>query len=132
AALAKLPNDTTLHEFRALCLFALKRYDEAAATLYAVLAVGPGWDWTTLVSLYPSVDVYTTQLRGLEEYCKTHTDSATARFVLAYEYLTEGFTDAAVPILKQVVALKPSDTVSTKLLHQLDPPKNELAKPASP
>ena len=25
AALAKLPNDTTLHEFRALCLFALKR-----------------------------------------------------------------------------------------------------------
>ena len=47
-ALAKLPNDTTLHEFRALCLFALGRYDEAAATLYAVLSVGPGWDWTTL------------------------------------------------------------------------------------
>jgi len=131
-ALAKLPNDTTLHEFRGLCLFALGRYDESAATLYAVLAVGPGWDWTTLISLYPSVDVYTTQLRALEEYCKTHTDSATARFVLAYEYLTEGFTDAAVPILKQVVALKPSDTVSTKLLHQLEPPKEEPAKVASP
>ena len=52
-ALAKLPNDTTLHEFRALCLFALGRYDEAAATLYAVLSVGPGWDWTTLIGLYP-------------------------------------------------------------------------------
>ena len=47
-ALAKLPNDTTLHEFRGLCLFALGRYDEAAATVYAVLSVGPGWDWTTL------------------------------------------------------------------------------------
>ena len=71
-ALAKLPNDTTLHEFRALCLFALGRYDEAAATLYAVLSVGPGWDWTTLIGLYPSVDVYTTQLRALEEYCTIH------------------------------------------------------------
>ena len=71
-ALAKLPNDTTLHEFRALCLFALGRYDEAAATLYAVLSVGPGWDWTTLISLYPSVDVYTTQLRALEDYCNGH------------------------------------------------------------
>jgi tetratricopeptide (TPR) repeat protein len=131
-SLAKLPNDTTLHEFRGLCLFALGRYDEAAATLYAVLAVGPGWDWTTLISLYPSVDVYTTQLRALEEFCTIHKDSATARFVLAYEYLTEGFTDAAVPILKQVVALKPSDTVSTKLLHQLDSAKSEPAKVASP
>ncbi len=70
-ALAKLPNDTTLHEFRALCLFALGRYDEAAATLYAVLSVGPGWDWTTLISLYPNVDAYTTQLRALEDYMQS-------------------------------------------------------------
>ena len=70
AALAKLPNDTTLHEFRALCLFALGRYDEAAAALYAVLSVGPGWDWTTLIGLYPDVDVYTAQLRALEDYCR--------------------------------------------------------------
>jgi tetratricopeptide (TPR) repeat protein len=130
-ALAKLPNDTTLHEFRGLCLFALGRYDESAATLYAVLAVGPGWDWTTLISLYPSVDVYTTQLRALEGYVHAHTDSATARFVLAYHYLTEGFTDSAVGILKQVVALKPSDTLSAKLLHQLDAPKDQSAKVAS-
>ena len=122
-ALAKLPNDTTLHEFRALCLFALGRYDEAAATLYAVLSVGPGWDWTTLISLYPGVDVYTTQLRALEDYCDTHSDAATARFVLAYHYLTEGHTDAAVSVLKQVVALKPNDTLSAKLLRQLAPPK---------
>ena len=69
-ALAKLPNDSDMHEFRALCLFALGRYDEAAATLYAVLAVGPGWDWTTLIGLYPDVSVYTAQLRALEDYCR--------------------------------------------------------------
>jgi tetratricopeptide (TPR) repeat protein len=131
-ALAKLPNDTTLHEFRALCLFALGRYDEAAATLYAVLSVGPGWDWTTLISLYPDVDVYTTQLRALEEYCDDHRESATGRFVLAYHYLTEGHTEAAVDTLKQVVALKPSDTLSAKLLRQLDLSQDKPAPAAVP
>jgi len=130
AALAKLPNDTTLHEFRALCLFALKRYDEAAAALYAVLSVGPGWDWTTLIGLYPDIDTYTAQLRTLEDYCRSRTDSASARFVLAYHYLTQGYTDAAVSILKQVVALKPGDALSAKLLRQLDPSQDAAAAAA--
>ncbi len=128
-ALTKLPNDTTLHEFRALCLFALARYDEAAATIYAVLSVGPGWDWTTLISLYPSVDVYTSQLRALEEYCKANRQSASGRFVLVYHYLTEGFTDAAVRMLKQVATLKPNDTLTARLLRQLDASKETLTAP---
>jgi tetratricopeptide (TPR) repeat protein len=131
AALAKLPNDTTLHEFRALCLFALKRYDEAAAALYDVLSVGPGWDWTTLIGLYPDIDTYTAQLRTLEDNCRSHTDSASARFVLAYHYLTQGYTDAAVSILKQVVAHKPGDALSAKLLRQLDPSKEAAATTAA-
>ena len=65
-ALKVLPNDATLHEFRALVLFAVGKYDLAAGPLYAVLSVGPGWDWTTLAGLYPSIDVYTAQLRKLE------------------------------------------------------------------
>src|SRR5262245_16518479 len=40
-ALKPHPNDPVLHEFRALCLFALGRYDEAAAVLYVVLTAGP-------------------------------------------------------------------------------------------
>src|SRR5262249_45416960 len=48
AAIRLLPSDTTLHEFRALALFAMGRYSEAAATIYAVLAVGPGWSWETV------------------------------------------------------------------------------------
>lgn len=134
SALAKLPNDTSLHEFRALCLFALGRYDEAAATLYAVLSVGPGWDWTTLIGLYPSVDVYTTQLRALETYCGAQRESSTGRFVLAYHYLTQGNTDAAVNVLKQVVKLKPNDTLSAQLLRQLDTSQAQTvaAAPATP
>jgi tetratricopeptide (TPR) repeat protein len=131
-ALAKLPNDTALHEFRALCQFALKRYDEAAGTLYAVLSVGPGWDWATLVGLYPDVEVYTAQLRDLENYCRANPKSAAARFVLSYHYLTEGFNDAAVAVLKQVLALMPSDTLSAKLFRQLAPPAEEAATAAAP
>ena len=58
---ASRPTKAALHEFRGLALFALKRYDEAAAALYAVLTVGPGWDWPTLISIYPDVSVYTAQ-----------------------------------------------------------------------
>jgi tetratricopeptide (TPR) repeat protein len=120
SALALNPNDTSLHEFRALCLFALGRYDEAAVPLYAVLAVGPGWDWATLIGLYPNAEVYTTQLRRLEAYVAANPQSATARFVLAYQYLTEGYNDAAAAELRQVVALKPSDAVATKILQDMN------------
>jgi len=119
AALARNPNDASLHEFRALCLFALGRYDEAATALYAVLSVGPGWDWPTLINLYPNINVYTSQLRALESYAKNNPQSASSRFVLAYQYATEGFLDDAANVLKQVVALKPNDTLSAKLLEQI-------------
>jgi tetratricopeptide (TPR) repeat protein len=134
-ALAKTPNDTALHEFRALCLFAMRRYDEAATTLYAVLSVGPGWDWPTLIGLYPNVDVYTTQFRALEAYCRDNPRSATGRFVLAYHYLCDGSLDAAVIDLKQVVALKPDDTISSRLLQQLEAAKQQgptATPPAAP
>ena len=71
-AIAKNPNDPLPHEFRCLVCFALKQYEEAAAGAYAVLSVGPGWDWTTLSSFYPDVDVYTQQLHALEQYVDAH------------------------------------------------------------
>ena len=100
-----LPNDATLHEFRALVLFAVGKYDLAAGPLYAVLSVGPGWDWTTMAGLYPSIDVYTAQLRKLEAFVTANPSSTAGRFVLAYHYLTQGHIDAAVAQLKEVVAL---------------------------
>ena len=119
-ALKTTPNDPTLHEFRAQTLFALQRYDEAATALYAVLTVGPGWDWTTLISLYGDPEAYTQQLRALEAYCTQNTKSAAANFVLAYQYLTEEHPEAAVRQLKIVTALQPKDTLSAQLLQQLE------------
>jgi hypothetical protein len=129
-ALAKLPNDPTLHQFRALIFFAQGKYELAAATLYSVLAVGPGWDWTTMIDLYPDVEVYTEQIRALEAYRKAHPDSAAARFVLAYHYITQGHMDNAVTELKHVVKLQPKDTVSVGLLKQLE--SSEAAADAPP
>jgi tetratricopeptide (TPR) repeat protein len=132
-AITLVPNDTVLHEFRGLVLFALGRYQEAAAAVYAVLSAGPGWDWTTLSGLYPSVDVYTEQLRALEQYMKSRPASADARFLLAYQYLTCGYTDAAAAQLKEVVRLNPKDQLSAQLLTSLSAPDaTEQAKPSEP
>ena len=53
-----------------------------------------------------------------------------ARFVLAYFYLTQGNTDAALSQLKQVVALVPKDTVSVQLIQRSD--KNSSPPGAEP
>jgi tetratricopeptide (TPR) repeat protein len=118
-ALQLLPNDPALHEFRALVLFAEQRYDDAAASLYAVLSIGPGWDWPTLIGLYPDVDTYTRQLRALESSITGNPQSASARFVLAYHYLVAGHIDAALTQLQRVTQLQPKDTLSAQLLQQL-------------
>ena len=131
-ALATLANDPTLHEFRALALFALGRYDEAAAALYAVLSVGPGWDWSTLIRLYGDPEAYTQQLRALEAYVSQNRESAPARFVLAYHYLTEGHAEAAAAQYREVVRLRPSDRLSAQLLQQLQPPTPRVGATTTP
>ena len=118
-AITLLPSDATLHEFRGACLFALKRYQEAAATIYAVLAAGPGWDWDTMKALYPDTATYTAQLRALEAYKKAHLDEPDASFLLAYEYLVLGFPDQAESELEQVVKLQPNDKLSAAILQAL-------------
>ena len=138
-ALKSMPSDATLHEFRAMCLFALGQYREAAATLNAVLAVGPGWDWTTMASLYPDVEVYTAQLRKLEAYVKANPTAADARFVLAYHYLTTDSAEAAARQLSYVVNSMPNDAVAKQLYDMLTykssgevKPKPEPTSPTGP
>ena len=130
-ALKVLANDATLHEFRALVLFAVGKYDLAAGPLYAVLSVGPGWDWTTMAGLYPNIDVYTGQLRKLEAFVSANPKSTAGHFVLAYHYLTQGNTDEAVGQFKEVVALAPQDTLSAQLVKQFSPP-SESSGTAAP
>ena len=123
------PNDSVIHEVRALSLFALGRYPEAAATLNAVLAVAPGMDWTTLSGLYGSVDAYTQQLRKLEDFCRANPDSAAGYFVLAYHYLVGGYSDMAADALRVVVAKQPGDVVAKRLLDALTPKEDKPADP---
>jgi len=129
-ALSKLPTDATLHQFRALCLFAQKDYRNAAAAINSVLSVGPGWDWTTLSSLYTSTDTYTAQLRALEDYVNQNPKAAFGHFLLAYHYITCGYHDEAVAELQTTLQLEPSDLVASNLLGMLDPPEpSEAAEP---
>ena len=128
--IAQVPNDTVLHELRGLVLFALGRYKEAAAADYAVLSTGPGWDWTTLSGLYPNVEVYTEQLRLLEQYAKSNPAASEAKFLLAENYLTCGYTDAAAAQLKEIVRLNPKDQLSAQLLNSIS--ASEPAEQAAP
>jgi TolA-binding protein len=118
-ALRNVPGDTTLHEFRALTLFAQGKYRDAAGAVYAVLAAGPGWNWDTLRALYPDVATYTAQLRALEGYQRNHPDAAEASFLLAYNYLSLGSTEAAVRMLRLTVRANPKDTLSPQILKML-------------
>jgi hypothetical protein len=110
-------------------LFALGKYHDAAATLHPVLAVGPGWDWTTLVSLYPSVDTYTGQLRALEDYVTNNEKAADARFLLAYHYLTMGHKEHAAKHLTLVHRAVPNDTVTAQLVQMLGKEGTPAAAP---
>lgn len=128
-AVARMPTDPTLHEFRSLCQFAQKNYKDAAATVYPVLASGPGWDWQTMKALYPDVQTYTDQLRALESYQKSNPNSAEASFLLAYHYLVLGYPDAAVKQLQNVVRLLPNDQLSAQLLQGLQKRNTDTPAP---
>lgn len=113
--LKTMPNDSVVHEFRSLVLFALKKYPESAAAIYAVLAAGPGWDWTTMASLYPDVATYTNQLRELEQFVKANPNSADGHFLLGYHYQTMGHQANAASQYSSAQKILPND----KLLRQL-------------
>ncbi|QDT52934.1 Tetratricopeptide repeat protein [Caulifigura coniformis] len=115
----KTPKDSILHEFRGLVLFALGRFEDAAVPVYAVLAVGPGWDWTTMSSLYSNVDAYASQLKALEDFHRNNQDNAAASFLLGYHYLTCGHNEAAAAQLDNVLRINPQDIVATRLLQAL-------------
>jgi tetratricopeptide (TPR) repeat protein len=132
-ALKDFPNDPVLHEFRALVLFAEGQYRQAAAVIHSVLASGPGWDWTTMSSLYADTDTYNNQLAGLEKAAADKPDDAALQFLLAYQYTTLGDASAAKDALTKANKLLPNDQIVTQLaqaagvegsrVEQKDPPQ---------
>lgn len=118
-AIVQLPNDAVLHEFRAITLFALGRYADAAATLYPVLSIQPGMDWTSMSSLYPNIANFETQLRALEANRDADPNNAADLFLLGYLYSSMGYKDQAAGQLTKLVALQPQDTLSAGLLKAI-------------
>lgn len=124
------PSDPTVHEFRALTLFALKNYDSAAATIHSVLAVGPGWNWDTVSNLYADTDVYESQLRALEQETEAKPGQAGTHFLLAYHYMVTGHPDAASRQLTRVVKAAPNDRLAADLLKMNDASSTAATEPA--
>ncbi|HUQ69451.1 MAG TPA: hypothetical protein VM165_08015 [Planctomycetaceae bacterium] len=131
-ALVQAPRDAAINEFRSLCLFALGQYHDSAATIHAVLAAGPGWDWTTMISLYSNPDTYSQQLRRLETAVKGNAKATDVRFLLAYHYLTCDHKDAAVKMLKEVSKLEPKDELAAELVKMYAPADETPAAPDTP
>lgn len=117
AAVAESPGDGALHEYRALVLFSLGKFSEAAGVLNPVLAGGPGWDWTTMVKLYDSQETYTKQLAALEQYTASKPEAADARFLLGYHYMVCGHVEQAAEQFRFASELQPKDTISKQLYN---------------
>lgn len=132
--ITKYPDDAVLHELRALVLFAKHDYQQAAATIHSVLAVGPGWDWTTMSGLYSNLNAYNDQLRGLETFVDEHPTDAAAQFLLAYHYVVGGHNEAAATRLTLAIQSQPNDRVAKDLLKMVSAPvpQAELNSNSSP
>ena len=107
------------------------RYREAARDSYSVIAVVPGWDWATLLNLYDGPETYTRQLRLLESYCERNPRSAAGHFLLAVQYLTTGFPDAAAAQFSAAATLRPTDSLIARLLRALRPAPAAAARPGA-
>lgn len=137
-ALKLVPNDTTMHEFRAQVLFALGQYQNSAAVVHNLLSSTPGWDYTTLQSLYPNNDAFLQQLQSLKIAWSAKPDDPALNFLLAYQYMTTGDADKAREHLERAAKKLPSDNVTNQLLKTVQSSaadaraeRNESDDPAS-
>ena len=135
-ALKDFPNDPAMHQFRALCLFALGEYQRAAAAVHSVLASGPGWDWTTMSSLYTDTDTYSNHLAALEKAAAAKPDDPGPWFLLAYHYTTIGQSELARDAIAKASKLLAGDAVVSQLARaagvQADKPMPKDPAPKPP
>lgn len=125
---------------RSHAMFALGRFDEAAAALRPALAA---LSWEQQQRLlqgfehdYPSPKAYTARLRQLEQAIAAAPVDAELRLLLGYHYGYLGFLPEGVTELSQVLQLQPDDTVATELqrqwLQRLEQQKKTPAAPPAP
>ncbi|MGC4014137.1 MAG: tetratricopeptide repeat protein [Luteolibacter sp.] len=113
-AISYIPGDTTLHEYRALCFFALGKYSAAAGVLNPVLASGPGWSWDTMIGFYDGSSAYNEQLKKLESYAKS-SGKADGHFLLGYHYMVCGHLDKSYEQFAKASEMEPADSISRQL-----------------
>lgn len=114
-AIGHTPGDVTLHEYRALVLFALGKFADAAGVLNPVLASGPGWSWETMIAFYNGSEAYNDQLARLEDFVTGSPEKADARFLLGYHYMVCGYMDKSYEQFAKASELQPADSISRQL-----------------
>jgi tetratricopeptide (TPR) repeat protein len=114
-----MPNNPNVHQFRSLVLFAMGQYRDAASAAHAALSGGPGWNWQTIRSFYPSKDAYTANLRALEAYRADNPSDLPSRFLLGYHYMMLGHSDAAAAEFVAILNAEPRDKLTAQLLEAI-------------
>lgn len=110
------PNSASAFQFRALCHFAQKDYDAAAADVYDTLLRGPAWNWDVLKKLYSNVDLYTKQYHDLSRSAAANPDSMAQHFLLGYHHLMLGHLRHGEIELKKALEIQPNEPLMVKLL----------------
>jgi tetratricopeptide (TPR) repeat protein len=113
-AIGYVPGDVTMHEYRALCYFALGKFGEAAGVLNPVLASGPGWSWDTMIGFYDGSSAYNDQLKKLEDYAKS-SGKAHGHFLLGYHYMVCGHLEKSNEQFAKASEMEPGDSISRQL-----------------
>jgi len=94
-----------------------------------VLSAGPGWNWPTMIELYPDLGSYTNKLSTLENAVRSNPSSLALQFLLGYHYLVEGHRDAAAGRFEMVTQLQPNDQLSASFVKVLKKASEEPAQP---
>jgi tetratricopeptide (TPR) repeat protein len=98
-------------------LFAQGDYTSAAAEARAAVAMEPTMDWRTLFNDYNyATPRFSQQLHALEDFVRYNPSSADAHFVLGYQRLILGQTQAAHAQLAIASVIEPTDVAATALL----------------
>jgi hypothetical protein len=113
--------DIEAEQLRALTLFAMQEYDQAAASAYTVLESGAQWDWPTLQGMYSTRETYIEHLRALRAAAAEPTAMAGVHFLLAYHCLMLHQVDAAREALINTRQLQPENQLVPRLLASLPP-----------
>ena len=100
--------------------------------LNPMLAGGPGWDWTTMVTLYPSQETYTDQLQKLEQFSNSKPDDASGHFLLGYHYMVCGHIEEAQKQFAKAAELQPADTISKQMADLLAATSTDGEEDAEP